>query len=149
MGRLYGRAGRLTAKNAGFRPWQLLLDAPRTDAPMHLPAAPAPAAPWGPVPNGTGCPGCTDDNCSQCSYAAAPLAQAGTARRQLAAPPGRPRHCSAREGGCAAPDAATQKQKNQAAVLASLTGASAGDFAGQAETDEWLRLRWDEFMEQV
>jgi hypothetical protein len=34
-------------------------------------------------------------------------------------------------------------------VLASLTGASAGDFAGQAETDEWLRLRWDEFMEQV
>ena len=104
----------------------LLLDAPRADAdtPLDLPDAPAPAQPWGPVPNGSGL---------------AALGDGGAL----------PQHCSVKVQHCLGAEHATQKQRNTMRLLADLlpgVPAPGADTVSVAAADAWLREHWGRWL---
>jgi hypothetical protein len=93
---------------------------------MHLPEAPAPAQPWGPVkPNGGGPAG----------------------RRRLA---GRaePQHCGQATGVCHGAAAVTTKQRRQAELYSRLTMAPEPELEAMTreQADVWLAARLAEYI---
>ncbi len=139
---------------------ELLLDAPRTDTPEHLPDAPAPAKPWGPIPNGTDPPKPTPPQPQRQQHPHHDANDSTPWRVDGAggsAPLPLPQHCSHATGSCLGPGTSTQKQRNAAAVLADLlpdaaaAGAAGGGGAdvarmSVAEADAWLRDMWGRWM---
>lgn len=140
--------------HVGGRGWagsidELLLEAPRADddCPMHLPDAPPAAAPWGQPP---GARRLLDE-------------EGGSAAVAL------PRHCSPTVAATAAPATVfkgtpvvanrcqsplrgpTQKQHNQARMLASVNDVTAPDMhaLSHAEATEWVTQEWDRFMLKI
>jgi hypothetical protein len=95
---------------------------PRTDCPLHLPAAPPPAKPWGPVPNGS-------------------LTDSGHAE---------PQHCGRKEQVCRGVEALTTKQKRLVGTYSALTGVeppeSWRETWSRRDANTWLGQRWGEFM---
>ena len=118
---------------------ELLLDKPRTDSPMHLPQPPAPAKPWGTPPGHL--------RRALKSFSLADEGAAAAARTERhCSPSGAPAHCST----AAATSSATQKQRNQMAILASLTGLTAPDHATTLkfdDADDFLQRAWSKYME--
>ena len=94
---------------------ELLLDEPRADAPMHLPEAPKPAKPWGPVPNGS-------DTTSSLA----------------------PQHCSRVARACLGPAVSTQKQRNAIRLFSNLENEKLPDVDAMdvATADAWIRRVW-------
>ena len=133
---------------------ELLLDAPRTDAPMHLPDALAPAMPWcSQLTTETTCAkneGCTWNDVSHiCKEGPLPNASSfnESQRRRLSDQP-QPQHCSARTAVCQAEGEVTARQRNRMSTLQAVTGVAAPD----AETldasaaNAWLAARWNQYM---
>ena len=133
---------------------ELLLDAPRTDAPMHLPDALAPAMPWcSQLTTETTCAkneGCTWNDVSHiCKEGPLPNASSlnESQRRRLSDQP-QPQHCSARTAACQAEGEVTARQRNRMSTLQAVTGVAAPD----AETldasaaNAWLAARWNQYM---
>jgi len=117
---------------------ELLLDSPRTDAPMHLPDAPPPAAPWDPPPGGLWPPhhGGDDDDDDDDDNDSPRIAQ----------------HCSSWHGGpetkCKGPAYSNLKQQRNIRLLANMLEVSAPDTSKMtfSEADQWLAGRWREWM---
>ena len=139
---LFNLTSFLTARDAWAGSFdELLVDKPRsnTDCPMHLPTAPNASSPWGVPPS-----------------SAAAAAEARRRRQLLGDVNGNSKndeqHCSpTAEQKCTEEVLMSEKQRNQAAVLASLTGRAAptgqsGGEAGAIEAADWLAARWDEFV---
>lgn len=123
--KLFNLTGFLTKRDAWAGTFdELLLDAPRADTPVHLPEAPAPAQPWGPIPNGS-------------------LASA-SARGGV-----QPQHCSHKVQHCLGAAHATQKQRNTMRLLADLlpdAAAPEADAMDVAAADAWLREHWGQWL---
>ena len=100
---------------------ELLGSAPSNQGPLHLPDAPKPAKPWGPVPNGT-------------AHEQGP----------------EPQHCSHEERICRGAAHITVKQRRSIELFARLTRVSLPDTEAmtQAEADIWLRKHWLMWMQQ-
>ena len=107
---------------------ELLLDKPRTDAPMHLPEPPAPAKPWTPPPK---------------------LKGHGDESDEPVGPT--PQHCSRADGVCHGPDALNAKQRKNVQLYAHLTGRDHPDLDTLTgpEAEAWLTERWLEYMAPV
>jgi phospholipase C len=99
---------------------ELLLDAPRTDTPLHLPEAPPITGNWTPAPNNSA------------------VAEAAA----------QPQHCSLATGQCLGPDAITAKQLRQIELFAALTSTPSPDVSrlGNWGAQLWIRARWAEFI---
>eukprot|EP00040_Diaphanoeca_grandis_P010926 m.55978 g.55978 ORF g.55978 m.55978 type:complete len:413 (+) comp22165_c0_seq1:607-1845(+) len=109
---------------------ELLLETPRTDTPMHLPAAPKNATPWGPPPN------LTDST-------------------EFAVPHTRdnqdptPQHCSLKEQTCHGPEHVNQKQKKNMQLLSDLVpGLEEPDISSlnNQQANVWIRQAWEKYM---
>jgi hypothetical protein len=137
---LYNLSGFLTKRDAwaGSFDELLTLDAPRGDAPMHLPEAPQPAVPF--PPNQGWPPGVppTALQDAEAENAESPEA-AGAA----------PRHCSG-NGQCATRDGVTQKQRNTIAQFAAVSGVLPPpdlQRMSQREAAVWITRAWHEHIE--
>ena len=115
---------------------ELLADAPRDDAPMHLPQAPAPAKPWGPPPTNMNIDSDDDDDNDD----------DGDDDDDDDLPI--PQHCSRKEQVCRGPDAITVKQKRQIKLFSRLTKTPEPDVEVMSNGDAnlWLGHRWLEWM---
>ena len=133
---------------------ELLMDEPRTDCPMHLPDAPKPASPWGPVPtleeimNRD-----SDDNEARNEDDRNVRLQKAIAERDSLLKQRGPGHCSAWHGAkdeieCAGLDSANLKQRRNLKLLSQLTGAPAPDvdMMNVAEADAAMRRVWSDWM---
>ena len=135
---------------------ELLLEAPRTDAPMHLPDAVAPVVPWCSqltsnstcIKNGGCAWNSTTGACQEGND------HATMARRQMSmslldrfAEEARPQHCSARASACQAAGEVTARQKNRMVTLGALTGVAVPplDELDAAAANGWLAARWQEY----
>lgn len=123
---LFNLTSFLTKRDAWAAPfYELLLDEPRTDAPLHLPDAPDPAAPWDPPP------------------ASAPTRHCSSWHGAAEETP-----CSDNLGK------ANLKQKRQVRLLAELTGhtfpteSPIEDF-GFMEADKWITHFWQIFLNKT
>mmetsp|Transcript_16985 Transcript_16985/g.33163 ORF Transcript_16985/g.33163 Transcript_16985/m.33163 type:complete len:656 (-) Transcript_16985:151-2118(-) len=105
---------------------ELFLDELRTDAPMHLPAAPPSAAPWSPPPK-------DDDDSS---------------KRRLA------QHCSSVHGGseelCRGYKAVNRKQRKSVRLLSHMNNVDHPDLEQMSfsEADQWIAREWRHWMEK-
>merc|ERR1712060_912882 len=116
---------------------ELLLDSPRSDAPMHLPDAPKPSAPWAPAEPASfpgPCPGCSpspnpssygwpaedDDDDDDTSKPLETLTSADASAPE-------PQHCSAQLGGCQSPSHVSARQRKRIKWYASLTSVPVPD----------------------
>jgi len=112
---------------------ELLLDSPRGDAPVHLPEAPPPAAPWDPPPKRQSP---AEDAAPPGPVGSAPSAQ----------------HCSSWHGGeeteCRGTDHANLKQRRNVRLFASLTNTPEPDVDQMnfSIADQWITARWREWM---
>lgn len=123
---------------------ELLLDTPRTDAPMHLPEPPAPASPWDPPPprnggNGEAGDDDDDDDDDALSHPVQP-------RKPI------PQHCSSWHGEeeveCKGVEYANLKQKRNVRLFAEMHKMPVPDvetmtFSG---ADQWLSTQWRKWM---
>jgi len=121
---------------------ELLLDAPRADAPMTLPEAPEPATPWDPVPpTGFRIPGKSDDDDDD---DASPVPQVPA-----------PQHCSSWHGGnetlCKGVQYANLKQRRQMRLFSAMTNSPEpdADKMSFSEADQWIATRWREWVNRV
>ena len=131
---LFGLTSFLTKRDAWAGSFdELLLDEPRTDCPMHFPAAPDPATPWTPPP------------------------PAADSRRSLVEGVGAEdgaRHCSSPHGApeqaCAASAVPSRKQRKTAHVLAAYLEKEPPnlDAMSHAQADEWIGEHWQEWLEK-
>ena len=96
---------------------ELLLDEPRTDAPLHLPAPPMNVTPWEDV-------GGAEDG----------------AARHCSSPHGAP------EEACRAPTDVSRKQAGQLKLLAKLTASEPPEDPDFAEAAAWIQDKWAEWM---
>ena len=126
---------------------ELLLDEPRTDCPMHLPDAPEPAAPWGPIPT-------VEELLEGDEKTQEALERAVEERDRLLRARG-PGHCSAWHGAkdeveCAGLDSANLKQRRNLRLLSQLVGAPAPNVnkLNVAEADVAMGRLWSEWMRQ-
>lgn len=111
---------------------ELLLEAPRRDAPLHLPGAPRPAKPWEPPHGG--------------DWPPARVEQAPEEREQPAGP--EPQHCSLEAQVCRSPAHVTMKQRKQVGWFSRLTHVPEPDVDSMTsgEVQRWLAGRWDAWM---
>jgi hypothetical protein len=125
---------------------ELLLETPRSDAsmPLHLPRAPTPAKPWGPVPP-------THRGRQTSATKLRRLARREHADR-AARDPSVERHCSSTEGTChASAEHPTVKQRRDVQLLSTLTGGPQLSHSqmlhmGKTRVDMWLKRHWDIWM---
>ena len=96
---------------------ELLLDEPRTDAPLHLPTPPMNVTPWEDV-------GGSEDG----------------AARHCSSPHGAP------EEACRAPTDVSRKQAGQLKLLAKLTASEPPEDPDFAEAAAWIQDKWAEWM---
>eukprot|EP00930_Biecheleria_cincta_P100062 TRINITY_DN91677_c0_g1_i1.p1 TRINITY_DN91677_c0_g1~~TRINITY_DN91677_c0_g1_i1.p1 ORF type:complete len:610 (-),score=110.75 TRINITY_DN91677_c0_g1_i1:521-2080(-) len=114
---------------------ELLLDAPRSDAPMHLPDAPPPAAPWDPPPPR---PALQSD-----SPANGRLENAGMPI---------PQHCSSWHGGketpCKGLSHVNLKQQRYVRLFSDMLSIPVPDMSEMSvsKAERWLAARWREWM---
>ena len=136
---LFNLSGFLTKRDAwaGSFDELLTLDAPREDAPLHLPEAPKPAVPF---PPNQGWPPGVPPTALQSAETAIPTEE-GPAGRE-------PRHCSG-NGKCAARDGVTQKQRNTIAQFVAVSGIAPPDLErmSHAEAATWISRAWHEHIE--
>jgi phospholipase C len=132
---------------------ELLLDAPRTDTPVHLPDALAPAAPWcSQLTASSMCAkneACTWNATTKLCQEGNPPMPTTQRRRQLSGPGPQlqaPQHCSARTGTCQASGTTTARHHNRMATLGSLTGVSPPREVDATAANAWLAARWREYM---
>ena len=110
---------------------ELLLETPRTDAPMHLPAAPPPATPWTPPPP----------------------SKDGSARSDSTKPT--PQHCSSWHGEsevqCKGLSSANLKQKRNIGMFATMLDVKVPDIKKMSSlhADRWLATHWQRWMSQT
>jgi phospholipase C len=142
---------------------ELLLDAPRTDTPMHLPDAPAAALPWDPVPPIAG----DDDDDNDDDKDAYMEHRDDIAGAERSGPIGGgrrtmeiksnggnenvPQHCSQKQRVCRGAEVVSVKQRRNMELFGSLLGLKSipnPDEMTLAEADLWLRHRWGEYMAQ-
>ena len=136
----YTATGFLTKRDAwaGSFDELLTLDAPRGDAPLHLPDAPKPAVPF---PPNQGWPPGVPPTALQDAEVQGPAEELAGA--------GEPRHCSG-NGQCAARDGVTQKQRNtikQFAAVSSLLELPDLERMSHAEAAVWITRAWHEHIE--
>ena len=111
---------------------ELLLDEPRGDTPMHLPAAPEPARPWGPpwVP-----PELSEER--------------GNSTHNKVGEP-HPHHCPNQAAVCPGVLALTPKQRKNIRLYSRLTTTPEPD-TGAMDFDmaeRWLAARWHDWIAQ-
>jgi hypothetical protein len=148
---LFGLPAFLTRRDAwaGSFDELLTLDAPRTDAPMHLPAAPAPhAGPCiAPCP-----PPATDDDDDDDDGDDDDDDDDDDRRRRRRAQlaPHAPQHCSATTGQCIGLDAITNKQRHMMEVynVLTLTPAPDVDAMDFLSASRWIGARQREWHAQ-
>mmetsp|Transcript_51952 Transcript_51952/g.143913 ORF Transcript_51952/g.143913 Transcript_51952/m.143913 type:complete len:512 (-) Transcript_51952:14-1549(-) len=118
---------------------ELLLDAPRTDCPMHFPEPPTPAAPWDPPPDAR--------------HATSPAAT-HPSKRELVESSAGGEHCSSPHGepeqSCAGTAVPSRKQRKTARVLAAYLEREEPDLdaMNRAEADRWIAEHWHEWLER-
>jgi hypothetical protein len=140
---------------------ELLLDTPRTDAPMHLPDAPPAASPWDPPPpdgergerdvvdGGDG--GDDGDDGDDGQRARRSLLSVGS---DGSVAPAIAQHCSSIHGGeeqqCKGHTVPNLKQRRNVRLLAKLTGEPEPDVEAMSfsEVDAWLAQRWRVWMQR-
>lgn len=125
---LYGLTSFLTKRDA----WagsltEVLLDKPRTDAPLHFPTPPKVAAPWKTGPGGKPLPPDNDNFGEQATQ-----------------------HCSANllpsTSVCSGSNEISAKQKNKIKMYEGLLGLKipGGSLLAPADVDAWLAARWND-----
>ena len=118
---------------------ELLAEAPRDDAPLHLPAAPPAADPWDPPPGQ--------------AVAAREAREAARRAGERGVPP-EAMHCSSPHGKpeskCRDPQAPNRKQKRNARLLAGLLDVPAPDVDAMSwlEAERFIGRHWKAFMER-
>ena len=135
MKNLFNLTGFLTKRDAWAGNFEeLLLDTPRTDAPMHLPSPPPPTGNWTPPPTFT----FTSDNDAAALGATAPSKEEGPTAQ----------HCALSTGLCLGVDAMTAKQRRRVEMLSILTSTPQPDVTSMSnlEAQLFIRARWGEFM---
>lgn len=160
---LFNLTGFLTKRDAWAGSFdELLLDVPRTDAPMHLPDAPAPAKPWDPPPGGIfGRKGDdadffdlaeNDDGEDEMPLDDDEVVDDGARRRlgtkvKVANPP---QHCGQKEKICRGPEAVSVKQRRNIKLFSRLTKKAEPnvDDMTNNEADRWLSECWEDWMAQ-
>lgn len=111
---------------------ELLLETPRTDAPLHLPDAPPPATPWTPPPP-----------------------KFRQEKGAHTAPLPIPQHCSSwhgeSESQCKGLSSVNLKQKRNIGMFASMLNVQAPDLSKMSspQADRWLATHWRKWMSQT
>jgi hypothetical protein len=145
--RLFNLSTQLTERTMWSAPFdELLLEEARTDTPMHLPKAPAPAEPWVPPPGDQSEPGWSSDPSEDDND------DDDDDRRRLAsggAP--KPQHCGTVEQTCRGPNILSKKQQGLIEHYAALTSTDVPE--GMAEmqpeqADRWLAEHWELWKQQ-
>lgn len=138
---LFNLTSPLTKRDAWAASFEeLLLDSPRSDAPMHLPDAPPPAKPWHEALD-------DDDDDGAATFSMDALREAGVILTQPARRLGQdaiPQHCSATSGVCKGPKAVTAKQLRNIELYAHLTQRPkpSADTLTFRAADRWLNEHW-------
>ena len=118
---------------------ELLLDAPRDDAPMHLPDPPAPAKPWTPAPplNMT----------EEVHPPAAAAAAAGGSEGGVGGGGPVPQHCGREDGVCRGSDRESVQQRRRMEWIAHRSGIAAptGELT-HVEAHAWLTEQWEQLL---
>ena len=144
---LFGLPGFLTKRDAWAGSFEeLLLDSPRTDAPLQLPTPPPVAQPWGP-PHVYQAPTHAHGQPISMRRLAEMDVLAGTAGPV-------PQHCSASTAGdeeaCRGPNAVTAKQKRLIDFYGKMTQTPAPDLSAMnhAQAAAWSTARYNELLSQ-
>jgi hypothetical protein len=144
---LFGLPGFLTKRDAWAGSFEeLLLDTPRTDAPLRMPTPPPVAQPWGP-PHSYEAPH---------SYKGQPISMRRLAEMDVLAGTAGPvpQHCSASSasGGdtCLGPNAVTAKQRRLIEVYSRLTQTPVPDLSAMDhdQAAAWSTARYNEVLNQ-
>ena len=145
--KLFGLPGFLTKRDAWAGSFEeLLLDSPRTDAPLRLPTPPPVAQPWGP-PHAYQAPTQAHGQPISMRRLADMDVLAGTAGPL-------PQHCSANTGRdentCRGPNAVTAKQQKLIELYGKVTQTPAPDLSTMdyAQAAAWSTARYNELLSQ-
>jgi hypothetical protein len=124
---------------------ELLLDRPRSDAPLHLPEPFPPAHPWLKPPPEVSPPLSRGEVTRSSDYRS-------RRAQEVVDSAGVPQHCSTAEGdhthSCRGLDTATVKQRRNARILSRLTATPEPnlDAMDAVDTGRWISDRWVEWM---